>query len=67
MKNAPATASVFAADRRCQSRHQATRYHGAPAVAAAQGAAPDFTGIGWSNSAPLKIADLRGKVVLVNF
>ncbi len=38
------------------------------AVAAAQGAAPDFTGIGkWFNSAPLKVADLRGKVVLVNF
>ena len=37
-------------------------------VAAAQGAAPDFTGIGkWFNSAPLSIADLRGKVVLVNF
>lgn len=38
------------------------------AVAAVQGAAPDFTGIGkWFNSAPLKVADLRGKVVLVNF
>ncbi|MDP3693599.1 thioredoxin family protein [Bradyrhizobium sp.] len=38
------------------------------AVAAAQGPAPEFTGIGnWFNSAPLKLADLRGKVVLVNF
>ena len=38
------------------------------AVAAVQGAAPDFAGIGkWFNSAPLNIADLRGKVVLVNF
>ena len=38
------------------------------AVAAPQGTAPDFTGIGkWFNSAPLKVADLRGKVVLVNF
>jgi thiol-disulfide isomerase/thioredoxin len=37
-------------------------------VAAVQGAAPDFTGLGnWFNSAPLRIADLRGKVVLVNF
>lgn len=37
-------------------------------VAAVQGAAPDFTGIGkWFNSAPLKVGDLRGKVVLVNF
>ena len=45
--------------------------HGAAApfaVAAAQDAAPDFTGISnWFNSAPLKIADLRGKVVLVDF
>jgi thiol-disulfide isomerase/thioredoxin len=38
------------------------------AVAAAQGTAPDFAGIGkWFNSAPLNIANLRGKVVLVNF
>jgi thiol-disulfide isomerase/thioredoxin len=37
-------------------------------VAAAQGTAPNFTGLGnWFNSAPLNIADLRGKVVLVNF
>ena len=48
---------------------EAARDSTAPfAVAAAQGAAPDFTGIGkWFNSAPLKAADLRGKVVLVNF
>ena len=38
------------------------------AVAATQAAAPDFTGLGnWFNSAPLKLSDLRGKVVLVNF
>jgi thiol-disulfide isomerase/thioredoxin len=37
-------------------------------VAAVQGAAPDFAGINtWFNSAPLKMADLRGKVVLVDF
>lgn len=37
-------------------------------VAAAQGTAPNFTGLGnWFNSAPLNITDLRGKVVLVNF
>ena len=37
-------------------------------VAATQATAPDFTGLGnWFNSAPLKLADLRGKVVLVNF
>src|SRR6267154_5670027 len=37
-------------------------------VAAAQGAAPNFTGLGnWFNSAPLNVADLRGKVVLVDF
>ena len=38
------------------------------AVAAAHGTAPEFTGIGRSfNSAPLNMAELRGKVVLVNF
>jgi thiol-disulfide isomerase/thioredoxin len=38
------------------------------AVAAAQNTAPNFTGISnWFNSAPLDIADLRGKVVLVDF
>ncbi len=37
-------------------------------VAAVQGAAPNFAGITkWFNSAPLNIADLRGKVVLVDF
>ncbi|NOJ44116.1 thioredoxin family protein [Bradyrhizobium australiense] len=37
-------------------------------LAAAQAPAPDFVGLGnWFNSAPLKLADLRGKVVLVNF
>ena len=38
------------------------------ATAAVQGAAPNFSGISnWFNSAPLNIADLRGKVVLVDF
>src|SRR6202022_5108192 len=38
------------------------------AVAAAQGTAPNFAGISnWFNSAPLNMADLRGKVVLVDF
>jgi thiol-disulfide isomerase/thioredoxin len=38
------------------------------AVAAAQDAAPNFAGISnWFNSAPLNMADLRGKVVLVDF
>ncbi|RXT39446.1 thioredoxin family protein [Bradyrhizobium betae] len=37
-------------------------------AAASQQAAPDFTGISnWFNSKPLNIADLRGKVVLVDF
>src|ERR1700694_5174226 len=37
-------------------------------VAAAQSTAPNFAGISnWFNSAPLNIADLRGKVVLVDF
>ena len=38
------------------------------AVAAVQGTAPDFVGINnWFNSAPLNMASLRGKVVLVDF
>jgi len=37
-------------------------------AAASQASAPDFTGItNWFNSKPLGIADLRGKVVLVDF
>ena len=37
-------------------------------VATAQQTAPDFAGISnWFNSAPLNIAGLRGKVVLVDF
>ncbi len=37
-------------------------------AAATQATAPDFTGISnWFNSNPLNIADLRGKVVLVDF
>ncbi|GLR85735.1 thioredoxin family protein [Bradyrhizobium iriomotense] len=42
----------------------------APTVtaAASQQVAPDFTGISnWFNSKPLSLADLRGKVVLVDF
>ncbi|MGV7212736.1 redoxin domain-containing protein [Bradyrhizobium sp. UFLA05-112] len=37
-------------------------------AAASQNTAPDFTGISnWFNSKPLSLADLRGKVVLVDF
>src|SRR4029453_13792025 len=37
-------------------------------AAASQQTAPDFTGIStWCNTKPLSIADLRGKVVLVDF
>lgn len=37
-------------------------------VAELQSTAPDFVGVtGWLNSAPLSIASLRGKVVLVDF
>jgi len=37
-------------------------------AAASQQTAPDFTGINnWFNSKPLSLADLRGKVVLVDF
>jgi thiol-disulfide isomerase/thioredoxin len=37
-------------------------------VAAVQNTAPDFVGINkWFNSAPLTMAELRGKVVLVDF
>src|SRR5215468_10471992 len=37
-------------------------------VAAAEATAPNFVGLSnWFNSAPLNIADLRGKVVLVDF
>lgn len=37
-------------------------------IAAVQNAAPDFAGISnWFNSAPLTMAKLRGKVVLVDF
>ena len=48
---------------------EVTRDQTAPfAVAAAQGTAPNFAGIStWFNSAPLSMADLRGKVVLVDF
>lgn len=48
---------------------EVARHQGAPlTVAAVQGAAPNFIGISnWFNSAPLNIADLRGKVVLVDF
>jgi thiol-disulfide isomerase/thioredoxin len=44
--------------------------HDGPAafiVAAAQNTAPDFAVSNWFNSAPLNIASLRGKVVLVDF
>jgi thiol-disulfide isomerase/thioredoxin len=58
-------------DRRSQPgiSGEAARDRTAPfAVAAVQGTAPNFAGIShWFNSAPLNIADLRGKVVLVDF
>ena len=39
-----------------------------PTLAEAQRAAPNFVGISnWLNSGPLNLADLRGKVVLVDF
>lgn len=52
-----------------------TAFAGGPApqatpveVAEVTGQAPNFKGItSWLNSAPLNIADLRGKVVMVNF
>jgi thiol-disulfide isomerase/thioredoxin len=48
---------------------EAAREQSAPfKMAAAQGTAPNFAGIGnWFNFAPLNIASLRGKVVLVDF
>jgi thiol-disulfide isomerase/thioredoxin len=48
---------------------EAARGQTAPlTIAATQDAAPNFAGISnWFNSAPLNMADLRGKVVLVDF
>jgi len=57
----------------CDEAARATPAVAAPAApmkvaAASQQAAPDFTGItNWFNSKPLNLADLRGKVVLVDF
>ncbi|MBR0991323.1 thioredoxin family protein [Bradyrhizobium japonicum] len=57
----------------CHEAARATPVVTAPAVpievaAASQQSAPDFTGINtWFNSKPLSLADLRGKVVLVDF
>jgi thiol-disulfide isomerase/thioredoxin len=57
----------------CDEAARATPVSSAPATpiqvaAASQQAAPDFTGISnWFNSKPLSMADLRGKVVLVDF
>src|SRR5215204_226118 len=42
--------------------------HAPFAIAGIQGTAPDFVGLNkWFNSAPLNMAELRGKVVLVDF
>ncbi|OKO70621.1 thioredoxin [Bradyrhizobium sp. NAS80.1] len=47
---------------------EAARAVPAVTAAASQQTAPDFAGItNWFNSKPLSIADLRGKVVLVDF
>ncbi|MCP3474947.1 thioredoxin family protein [Bradyrhizobium sp. CCGUVB1N3] len=47
---------------------EATRPVPMVTAAASQETAPDFTGISnWFNSKPLSLADLRGKVVLVDF
>ena len=48
---------------------EATQQGSAPLkMAAVQNTAPNFVGISnWFNSAPLNMADLRGKVVLVDF
>ncbi|MBW7972205.1 thioredoxin family protein [Bradyrhizobium sp. BR 10289] len=57
----------------CDEAVRATPVATAPATpiqvaAASQQTAPDFAGISnWFNSKPLSIADLRGKVVLVDF
>jgi len=57
----------------CDEAARATPAVATPAApikvaAASQQAAPDFTGItNWFNSKPLNLADLRGKVVLVDF
>jgi thiol-disulfide isomerase/thioredoxin len=57
----------------CDEAVRATPVSSAPATpiqvaVASQQAAPDFTGISnWFNSKPLSMADLRGKVVLVDF
>jgi len=57
----------------CDEAARATPVVATPAApikvaAASQQTAPDFTGITtWFNSKPLSLADLRGKVVLVDF
>jgi len=57
----------------CDEAARATPAVATPAApikvaAVSQQAAPDFTGItNWFNSKPLNLADLRGKVVLVDF
>ncbi len=47
---------------------EAVRAEPITVAAASKATAPDFTGINnWFNSKPLSLADLRGKVVLVDF
>jgi thiol-disulfide isomerase/thioredoxin len=52
----------------CDEASRAVPLTFAAAQDTAQGTAPEFAGISnWFNSKPLSIADLRGKVVLVDF
>ena len=69
---ASAALAAFSLDRHRHPRHQRRGAARADRAVRGRGRArrprPNFTGISnWFNSAPLNIADLRGKVVLVDF